>query len=93
VTFSPGGRRDCTGAAKRRTTLTLTSQGQCSLASDALNVTPRALYHHVSSKTDLLRCVANRVLSEVAPPEPGLAWPQPVLAIAAELRRVLIAHP
>lgn len=60
--------------------------------SDALDVTPRALYRHVTSKTDLLRGVADAVLSEVILPDRGLSWTEQVVGIAAELRRVLMVH-
>ncbi len=58
-----------------------------------LGVTPRALYRHVADKDNLLRGVAQVVLSEMALPDGD--WPPRARLRHAgfELRRVLRAHP
>jgi TetR/AcrR family transcriptional regulator, tetracycline repressor protein len=59
-----------------------------------LQVTPRALYHYVNDKEDLLHGVGDAVLSELRPPPPHTQpWTSRIMWTMVELRRVLGAHP
>ncbi|MCC9625678.1 TetR/AcrR family transcriptional regulator C-terminal domain-containing protein [Thalassospira sp. MA62] len=58
-----------------------------------LGVTPRALYRHITDKTDLLAGVADRVLSDMRLPDENLLWRDQITSIATELRSVLCTHP
>lgn len=51
-----------------------------------------SLYRHVANKQDLLRLVAEAVLSEFSTPHPG-AWRAQLSAISDEMRRLALAHP
>lgn len=52
-----------------------------------------SLYHHVSSKDDLLDAVADLVYSSMTFPELEDDWRDNVRAWGRELRRALLAHP
>jgi len=58
-----------------------------------LNVTPRALYRHVADKVDLLRGVADLVLSDVVLPESTRPWDDRLRQLGTEIKRVMDAHP
>jgi TetR/AcrR family transcriptional regulator, tetracycline repressor protein len=58
-----------------------------------LNVTAKALYRHVANKDDLLRSVADLVLSDIVLPDPAEPWPDQLREIGLELKRVLDEHP
>jgi hypothetical protein len=58
-----------------------------------MNVTPRARYRHVTDKQDLLRAVADLVLSDVVLPQRDQPWPGQLRQLGLELKRVLDAHP
>jgi len=60
---------------------------------ERLQVTPRALYRHVSAKDDLLLGVANVILADMRLPSPSLPWRMRIRNVAFELRRVLAEHP
>lgn len=60
---------------------------------ERLEVTPRALYRHVSAKDDLLLGVANAILADMRLPSPALPWRRRIRDVAFELRRVLAEHP
>ena len=52
-----------------------------------------SLYKHVADKDMLLALVIERVMDEFVPPNPRLGWRNRLRAIAAELRRLALAHP
>ncbi|MEG3635589.1 TetR/AcrR family transcriptional regulator [Micromonospora palythoicola] len=60
---------------------------------DALGTGPASIYRHVSGKDELLELVLDRVLTEVVvpPPDPD-DWRESLVALAREVRRVLLAH-
>jgi len=58
-----------------------------------LGVTPRALYRHVADKVDLLRGVADLVLSDVVLPESSRPWDDRLRQLGTEIKRVMDAHP
>jgi AcrR family transcriptional regulator len=52
------------------------------------------LYRHVRDKEDLLGALADRVLGELALPEPGtLSWQQELAAVFVSVHDVLLKHP
>ena len=52
------------------------------------------LYRHVRDKEDLLGALADRVLGELALPEPGmLSWQQELAAVFGSVHDVLLKHP
>jgi AcrR family transcriptional regulator len=59
----------------------------------ALGCEAMSLYKHVADKEALLDLLAERVMTEVRVPDPGLPWRQRLEAVAVELRRVGLAHP
>ena len=59
----------------------------------ALGVEAMSLYKHVPSKPALLDLLVERVLAEIAPPPPSVAWDRRLRHVADELRRVSLAHP
>ncbi len=60
---------------------------------DRLEVTPMALYRHVANKADLLDAMVEHLLTEFAPPSPGLPWQQRMATQARALRRSAQRHP
>jgi TetR/AcrR family transcriptional regulator, tetracycline repressor protein len=60
---------------------------------DHLGVTPMALYNHVSSKTDLLRAVAERALSEAEFDAGHADWREQVKACFRVFRALCLRHP
>ncbi|GIJ36183.1 TetR/AcrR family transcriptional regulator [Micromonospora sediminimaris] len=60
---------------------------------DRLGTGPASIYRHVTGKDELLELVLDRVLAEVAVPPPHPEdWRGPLIALAREVRRVLLAH-
>jgi TetR/AcrR family transcriptional regulator, tetracycline repressor protein len=59
----------------------------------ALNVHVMSLYNHVSDKADLLDGIAEHVFDQVELPDPGLAWPEQVRAVALSMYRAFCRHP
>jgi TetR/AcrR family transcriptional regulator, tetracycline repressor protein len=59
----------------------------------ALGVHAMSLYNHVSNKADLLDGVAEHVFDQVELPDPELAWPEQVRALALSMYRVFCRHP
>jgi AcrR family transcriptional regulator len=62
------------------------------LAAD-LEVTPPALYHHVSDKTDLLDLIADRLIASVPIPADNLPWDDRLRALLLEFERLFAAYP
>ncbi|CAN5380687.1 hypothetical protein BH23ACT3_BH23ACT3_09330 [soil metagenome] len=60
---------------------------------EELSTASASLYRHVSSRDELLVAVVDHVIGEVVLPAGELDGRQKVEWLAAELRRVLIAHP
>jgi AcrR family transcriptional regulator len=58
-----------------------------------LGVTPMALYRYVANKADLLDGVVERILWEVALPDPGLPWADRLALLARGLRAAALRHP
>jgi hypothetical protein len=52
-----------------------------------------SLYNHVSNKADILDGLAERVFSQVEPPDPALPWPERIRAAALSMHRALSRHP
>jgi AcrR family transcriptional regulator len=60
---------------------------------ESLDVTPMALYRHVTNKADLLDAMADALYAELdVPDEPGYWWDD-LASLACSTRRVLLAHP
>ncbi len=59
----------------------------------ALGYEAMSLYKHVANKQQLLDLVVDRVTAELEPPDPGTPWPDRLRHIAAEWRRLALAHP
>jgi len=59
----------------------------------SLGTSSASLYRHVASVDELLVLLVDRALGEVVQPADDLAPRGRVVALAAELRRVLLAHP
>jgi AcrR family transcriptional regulator len=61
---------------------------------DQLGVTPMAIYWHFKNKDELIRAVADHVMSEVAPTrEPGAPWHGQLRSMVESLVRVIRQHP
>ena len=58
-----------------------------------LDVHVMSLYNHVSDKSDLLDGIAELVFDQVELPDPGLAWPEQVRAVALSMYRAFCRHP
>jgi TetR/AcrR family transcriptional regulator, tetracycline repressor protein len=58
-----------------------------------LDVQAMSLYNHVSSKADLLDGIAEMVFEQVELPDPDLAWPEQVRAVALGMYRAFSRHP
>jgi AcrR family transcriptional regulator len=58
-----------------------------------LEVTPMALYRHVTSKADLLDGLVELLLAEAVQPAPQLPWPERLAAFANDLRATARRHP
>lgn len=59
----------------------------------ALDVQAMSLYNHVSNKADLLDGIAGHVFEQVELPDPELAWPEQLRAVALSMYRVFRQHP
>jgi AcrR family transcriptional regulator len=59
----------------------------------ALDVHAMSLYNHVSNKADLLDGIAEHAFGLVELPDPELAWPEQVRAVALSMYRVFRQHP
>jgi TetR/AcrR family transcriptional regulator, tetracycline repressor protein len=59
----------------------------------ALDVHVMSLYNHVSNKADLLDGIAEHVFDQVELPDPDLAWPEQVRAVALSMYRAFCRHP
>lgn len=57
-----------------------------------LNVQAMSLYNHVANKPDLLDGLAELVFDQVELPEPELAWPEQVRAVAVSMYRAFSQH-
>jgi len=57
-----------------------------------LNVQAMSLYNHVASKSDLLDGIAELVFDQVELPEPEMAWPEQVRAVALSMYRAFSRH-
>jgi AcrR family transcriptional regulator len=60
---------------------------------DRLGVTSMALYRHVANKADLLDGVVERILWEVALPNPDLPWTERLAMLARGTRTAALRHP
>jgi AcrR family transcriptional regulator len=59
-----------------------------------LEVTPMALYWHVSNKDELLAAMGDRIFADLtAQPDPAQPWIVALRALTDQLVRVLAAHP
>jgi TetR/AcrR family transcriptional regulator, tetracycline repressor protein len=59
----------------------------------ALDVHVMSLYNHVSNKADLLDGITEHVFDQVELPDPGLAWPEQVRALAMSMYRAFSRYP
>jgi len=59
----------------------------------ALDVHAMSLYNHVSNKADLLDGIAEHAFNQVELPDPELAWPGQVRALALSMYHVFSRHP
>jgi TetR/AcrR family tetracycline transcriptional repressor len=59
---------------------------------DQLGVKAASLYWHVQDKGELLGLLAEAISAEVRGPDPGLPWRDQLVAMAWEMRQVLLAH-
>src|SRR5919201_3122725 len=57
-----------------------------------LGVQAASLYNHVGDKLELLALLGDAVCPEVREPDPGQDWRPRLEALAADYRRVLLAH-
>ncbi len=57
-----------------------------------LNVQAMSLYNHVASKSDLLDGIAELVFDQVELPDPEMAWPEQVRAVAVSMYRAFSRH-
>jgi TetR/AcrR family transcriptional regulator, tetracycline repressor protein len=57
-----------------------------------LNVQAMSLYNHVASKSDLLDGITELVFDQVELPEPEMAWPEQVRAVALSMYRAFSRH-
>jgi AcrR family transcriptional regulator len=60
---------------------------------DRLNVTPMALYRHVTNKADLLDGVLESLITEFELPPPDLPWRERLSATVRSVRTVAKRHP
>lgn len=60
---------------------------------DRVGLTSMALYPHVGDKAGLLDGMVDRLLGEVAPPDPALPWRDRMRALARSMREVATRHP
>jgi AcrR family transcriptional regulator len=58
-----------------------------------LGVDPKSLYHHIDGKEELLDAVAEHLLEQMRAIEPTRSPERDLRSIAAEFRRVALAHP
>jgi AcrR family transcriptional regulator len=58
-----------------------------------LGVSPMALYHHVRDKDDLLDGLVERLLAEIALPDPDLPGTERLYAMATSMREAAARHP
>ncbi len=58
-----------------------------------LDVSPMALYRHVTNKEDLLDGLIERLLGQLRLPDDALGWEQRLRVLAAELRALAHRHP
>ena len=58
-----------------------------------LDVSPMALYRHVTNKEDLLDGLIERLLTELRLPDDSLGWEQRLRMLADELRALAHRHP
>jgi len=58
-----------------------------------LDVHAMSLYNHVSNKADLLDGIAEHAFNQVELPDPELAWPEQVRAVALSMHHVFSRHP
>jgi AcrR family transcriptional regulator len=63
------------------------------IVAERLGVTPMALYNHVSSKRDLLRAIAERILTDARFDHGLSGWRVQVEACFRSLRAVCLRHP
>src|ERR671937_1783890 len=59
---------------------------------ERLGVRAASLYNHVGDKLELLALLGDAVCAEVREPDPGTNWRAQLEALAADYRRVLLAH-
>lgn len=59
----------------------------------SLDVHAMSLYNHVSNKADLLDGIAEHAFNQVELPDPELAWPDQVRALALSMYHVFSRHP
>jgi AcrR family transcriptional regulator len=58
-----------------------------------LEVTPTAIYHHVSDKDALLDLCAEAILAQIPPPDAQLPWPQQLRTLILEQQRTFMRYP
>jgi AcrR family transcriptional regulator len=63
------------------------------LVARELDVSPMALYRHVTDKDDLLDGLVERLLGELALPDDALAWDERLRLLAGELRALARRRP
>ena len=56
-----------------------------------LGVQPSAIYHHFTSKQDLLAAVADEILARGSRPRTAAEWPDQLREICGELRQAMLA--
>ena len=59
---------------------------------ERLGVRAASLYNHIADKLELLALLGDAVCAEVRAPDPGPDWRAQLEALAADYRRVLLAH-
>ena len=59
---------------------------------ERLGVRAASLYNHIGDKVELLALLGDAVCAEVREPDPGADWRAQLEALAADYRRVLLAH-
>src|SRR6266516_4402133 len=59
---------------------------------ERLGVRAASLYNHIGDKLELLALLGDAVCGEVREPDPGADWRTQLEALAADYRRVLLAH-
>ncbi len=58
-----------------------------------LGVEAMSLYNHVSSKSDILDGIAERVQASIERPDPAKPWPERIRETARNMYRAMKAHP